>query len=449
MKTKQVQRWLVGLVSLVGLLWLSAVLTPLKAAAQDFNAGDFLTAAQVTNGPDFKPADTIDIQYKLDFGTQQLHQGDTVTIELPSNLKPKTVGDTFDVVDTDGTVIGVAKVTTDSQVVITLNEALEGKTNDKMVLNLATRYRDNDYGEKEVIFNDNFQSTINIVTNEANLSKKGTIQDNGTVKWTVLVNRRELEMKNLKISDTIGANQVMIKDVTVYNGEWSSNASYKRRDKLSDQAYTVNYSETGFDMTFNQTVNKLIVIDYYTKITDDSLTNSGYKFRNKAVMTWGGGTSGAPNSEQANGSVSSSNGNSGSGTGDEDGTETTEEPDDEDTGTIDTDDGFDEAVDPEPTPKPSPEPDKSTSSSSTVNSTSNSSSSAAITHPVSGSSATGKTSTAQATTTAATKTQQQPTKTKTLPQTNESTSDSHALQTLGLLVVSLTLGGGALLRHWY
>ena len=447
MKTKQVQRWLVGLVSLVGLLLLSAGLAPLKAAAQDFNAGDFLTAAQVTNGPDFKPADTIDIQYKLDFGTQQLHQGDTVTIELPSNLKAKTVGDTFDVVDTDGTVIGVAKVTTDSQVVITLNEALEGKTNDKMVLNLATRYRDNDYGEKEVIFNDNFQSTINIVTNEANLSKKGTIQDNGTVKWTVLVNRRELEMKNLKISDTIGANQVMIKDVTVYNGEWSSNASYKRRDKLSDQAYTVNYSETGFDMTFNQTVNKLIVIDYYTKITDDSLTNSGYKFRNKAVMTWGGGTSGAPNSEQANGSVSSSNGNSGSGTGDEDGTETTEEPDDENTGTIDTDDGFDEAVDPEPTPKPSPEPDKSTSSSSTVHSTSNSSS-AAITHPVSGSSATGKTSTAQVTTTAATKNKQQPVKVKTLPQTNESTSESHALQTLGLLVVRLTLGGGALLRHW-
>ncbi|MFC6181636.1 Ig-like domain-containing protein [Lactiplantibacillus daowaiensis] len=482
-RKQQVWRWLLGFVSLIGLLIMTQLVTPVKAAAANFDASNYITSAQVTNGPDFKPADTVDIQYKLDFGSQELKSGDTVTIPLPSNLKAKTVGDTFDVVDTDGTVVGTAEVF-DGEVVITMNSALEGKTNDKMTLNLATKYRGDDYGEKDVVFNDKNTSQINIVDNDANLSKKGTIQDNGTIKWTILVDRRELEMKNLKISDTIGDNQAMIKDITVYNGEWTSNSSYKRKNEISSSDYSVTYNDKGFDLAFNNTVSNLVVIDYYTEVTDKTLIDSGYKFRNKAIMTWGGGTSGGPNSEEANGKVSSSNGNSGSGSGDEN--ETTEEPDDGDTGTTDTDDGYDpeypdvdENTDSSSSSSSSSSSESSTSSSSSSSSSSTSStddknqavepstsSSSSIANSSSADSTSAKNDSNKAvkpatkTTSAKATKAAKPVATSTdaaravahnrqLPQTNESKVSHQTLSLLGSVLAVFTLGAGALVRHWF
>ncbi|MGY5247365.1 collagen binding domain-containing protein [Lactiplantibacillus plantarum] len=311
--------WLLGLVSFAILLLFSQ---PLGAqAATNYHAKDYTTAASVINGPDFKHADTIQIQYQMSFGDTAFKAGDTVTIDMPANLEPWTVGATFDVTDTEtGTVIGTGVVGGNGQVVLTMNSAIEGKTNVKIDVNLGMKYRYDDLGEQDVVFDTQDgqdTSVINMVANEANMSKKGTIdKENGTIKWTLLVDRREITMKNLSIADTIGDHQQMIKGIEVYNGEWSSANTYKRRDKLSDDAYQVNYSDNGFDLKFNDTVSNLVVIDYYTKITDTELIDQNYHFKNKAVMEWGGGTSGGKNSEEANGKVYEKVVNGGSGTGD-------------------------------------------------------------------------------------------------------------------------------------
>ncbi|KLD42180.1 collagen binding domain-containing protein [Lactiplantibacillus plantarum] len=311
--------WLLGLVSFAILLLFSQ---PLGAqAATNYHAKDYTTAASVINGPDFKHADTIQIQYQMSFGDTAFKAGDTVTIDMPANLEPRTVGATFDVTDAvTGTVIGTGVVGGDGQVVLTMNSAIEGKTNVKIDVNLGMKYRYDDLGEQDVVFDTQDgqdTSVINMVANEANMSKKGTIdKENGTIKWTLLVDRREITMKNLSIADTIGDHQQMIKGIEVYNGEWSSANTYKRRDKLSDDAYQVNYSDNGFDLKFNDTVSNLVVIDYYTKITDTELIDQNYHFKNKAVMEWGGGTSGGKNSEEANGKVYEKVVNGESGTGD-------------------------------------------------------------------------------------------------------------------------------------
>ncbi|MEQ6365945.1 collagen binding domain-containing protein [Lactiplantibacillus plantarum] len=311
--------WLLGLVSFAILLLFSQ---PLGAqAATNYHAKDYTTAASVINGPDFKHADTIQIQYQMSFGDTAFKAGDTVTIDMPANLEPRTVGATFDVTDTEtGTVIGTGVVGGNGQVVLTMNSAIEGKTNVKIDVNLGMKYRYDDLGEQDVVFDTQDgqdTSVINMVANEANMSKKGTIdKENGTIKWTLLVDRREITMKNLSIADTIGDHQQMIKGIEVYNGEWSSANTYKRRDKLSDDAYQVNYSDNGFDLKFNDTVSNLVVIDYYTKITDTELIDQNYHFKNKAVMEWGGDTSGGKNSEEANGKVYEKVVNGGSGTGD-------------------------------------------------------------------------------------------------------------------------------------
>ncbi|ARO07442.1 collagen binding domain-containing protein [Lactiplantibacillus plantarum] len=311
--------WLLGLVSFAILLLFSQPLG--GQAATNYHAKDYTTAASVINGPDFKHADTIQIQYQMSFGDTAFKAGDTVTIDMPANLEPRTVGATFDVTDAEtGTVIGTGVVGGDGQVVLTMNSAIEGKTNVKIDVNLGMKYRYDDLGEQDVVFDTQDgqdTSVINMVANEANMSKKGTIdKENGTIKWTLLVDRREITMKNLSIADTIGDHQQMIKGIEVYNGEWSSANTYKRRDKLSDDAYQVNYSDNGFDLKLNDTVSNLVVIDYYTKITDTELIDQNYHFKNKAVMEWGGGTSGGKNSEEANGKVYEKVVNGGSGTGD-------------------------------------------------------------------------------------------------------------------------------------
>ncbi|MBX6948421.1 collagen binding domain-containing protein [Levilactobacillus brevis] len=293
-KIHQGWRILIGLIGLLGILIISQWAVPAQAAT-NYNGANFTTAAKVTNGPDFKHADTIDIQYHLDFGTTPLHNGDTITLDFPENLRGKTPGDTFDVTDESGEVIGKA-VASDTGVVITMNDALEEKINAKLTLNLATKYRYDDTGEKDVVFplenNGSSTSTINMVANEANLSKNGTIQDDGTIKWTILVNRKNLHLKNVEISDTIGDHQEMIHGVTVSKAYWTSATGYKReKPAMTADDYQVTYHDQGFDLTFNDDLDQMVAIDYYTKITDPSLIDSGYKFRNNAEMTWGGGTS--------------------------------------------------------------------------------------------------------------------------------------------------------------
>ena len=548
--------WLLGLVSFAILLLFSQ---PLGAqAATNYHAKDYTTAASVINGPDFKHADTIQIQYQMSFGDTAFKAGDTVTIDMPANLEPRTVGATFDVTDAvTGTVIGTGVVGGDGQVVLTMNSAIEGKTNVKIDVNLGMKYRYDDLGEQDVVFDTQDgqdTSVINMVANEANMSKKGTIdKENGTIKWTLLVDRREITMKNLSIADTIGDHQQMIKGIEVYNGEWSSANTYKRRDKLSDDAYQVNYSDNGFDLKFNDTVSNLVVIDYYTKITDTELIDQNYHFKNKAVMEWGGGTSGGKNSEEANGKVYEKVVNGGSGTGDlssssssnssssnnssdvdsssddsssesssavdsssdhsssesssvvdsssdhsssesssavdsssdhsgsesssdvntssESSDNTTTEPDnghqtgdiedpedntavypdiDEDTGTIDVDGGFDSNYDGSTT-------SNSTNSSKPLKDSTSSVFTITPANTTTGQDGADQTPAADTKKSSAKTTVSEsdaltpstPNQVAKLPQTNEAKMDSQALRSVGILLGVLTLGAGALIRHWF
>ena len=550
--------WLLGLVSFALLFILSQAMP--AQAATNYDAKDYTTSASVLNGPDYKHADTVQIEYNLAFGDKALHAGDTITVDLPENLRAKTVGDVFDVTDEEtGQVIGTGKVTSDGKVVLTMNENVEGKTNTEIQLNLATKYRYEDTGEKDVVFNlengGSSNSVINIVSNEANLSKKGTMDvENGRIKWTILVNRQELEMEGLSISDTIGDKQTMIEGVEVYNGKWSSQTTYKRADKISEDAYNVKYTDNGFNLDFNDKVNNLIVIDYYTKVTEPELMNSGYHFKNQALMEWGGGTNGDRSKEEANGKVYDKNENSGSGGGTSSSSSSsssisssssstsssssssvssssssasssssssvssssssassssassssassvssssssasssssssvssssssdsssnsssdnsasssssnvTSTPDENSNsnGGTDTDTSVTEPDNPEDNTDPNPDIDEDTGTidvdggfeNGTGAATSSSSQSVASQAPAQSSStpATKKSSAKTTVTQADAATPATQTRGK-LPQTSESAVDSHALRSVGILLAVLTLGGSALIRHWF
>lgn len=218
-KKYKVVQWLLLLVAtVVVVFWGQAQLT---AQAATIDGSQYLTTAKVTNGPDFKVSDTVNIQYHLEFGDLALHNQDVISVPLPDNLKSSR-DDTFNVTAPDGTVIGVGKVTKGGdKVEVTLNEKVEGLKDKEMTLNLATKYNGTATGEQPVNFPNDHHDVINIVPDLANISKKGTIQeDTNQVKWTVLVNRQPIEMKNLTVKDKIGDNQTMIPGLTITEAHW-------------------------------------------------------------------------------------------------------------------------------------------------------------------------------------------------------------------------------------
>ncbi|MCW3779352.1 collagen binding domain-containing protein [Levilactobacillus namurensis] len=327
-KKYKVVQWLLLLVAtVVVVFWGQAQLT---AQAATIDGSQYLTTAKVTNGPDFKVSDTVNIQYHLEFGDLALHNQDVISVPLPDNLKSSR-DDTFNVTAPDGTVIGVGKVTKGGdKVEVTLNEKVEGLKDKEMTLNLATKYNGTATGEQPVNFPNDHHDVINIVPDLANISKKGTIQeDTNQVKWTVLVNRQPIEMKNLTVKDKIGDNQTMIPGLTITEAHWRDDVvggTYVRETTplVEGQDYTVTYTSDGFTVKFNDTVTEMYAIDYYTSIDDPSVVQDGYVFRNKADLTWGAGTNGGTNKESANGKVSTSSKNTGSGNGNAGGTDVDE-----------------------------------------------------------------------------------------------------------------------------
>jgi len=279
----------------------------------------YVDKAYVSNGPDFSHASTIKVHYDLSFPDVTLAEGDTIQIQLPSELKTASEGETFDVMDDTGAVIGTG-VVTGGVITVTVNANGAGKTDASMHLDIATKYAGTTDGEQTIKFPSNDESgydssVINIIPNPDPISKKGTIQDDGTIKWTILVNRSEVEMSNVKISDTVGDNQSMIEGITVSYGTWNSANSYKRGQQMTSNDYNVAYRDNGFDFKFNNNIDQLMIIDYYTTIDDMELVPSGYKFKNAATMSWGtNGNGGGPIT--ITGSTSSS-GSSGSGSGNE------------------------------------------------------------------------------------------------------------------------------------
>ncbi|HIW71318.1 MAG TPA: hypothetical protein H9875_01695 [Candidatus Levilactobacillus faecigallinarum] len=354
---RSVIKWLIMLVSMVAMVFLGQQQVTAQAATID--GSSYVTSAKVLNGPNFKVNSTINVEYHLEFGDTPLHSGDVISIPLPDNLK-SSKSDTFNVTGPDGkTVIGTATVAKGGNTIeVTLNEKAEGLTDKVLDLKIATKYNDKKFGEQPVNFPNNITDQINIEPDLDNMTKKGTIQDDNTIKWSVVVNRQNLTMKNLEIADTIGPKQTMVPPVKVSEAYWVDDivgGTYIRENTpVSADDYTVTYSDSGFNLKFKKPVEQMVVIDYTTKITDTSVIDDGYVFTNDAQMKWGAGTNGGPNLDNASGKVSTTSKNEGSGNGnagnngDTDVDENNEGKDDEDDINVEPDVNGD--LDPDGTP---------------------------------------------------------------------------------------------------
>ena len=292
---------------------------------------EFITSGTITNGPNFSYASNVNVRYDWAVPNDvHIAANDQMKIQLPDALRVSKES-TFPLLADDGTELGTVDVKTDGTMVVTFNETaatlsdLQGTITFSTKLNAATV----GLGEQNVPFETNngtLTSPVIVSPSTNNLSKKGsfTTDNNGNpaLKWTILVNRNELPMENVKVSDIItDADQQLVPDsITVSNGHWTdpiTQASYKRDETLTAGTdYTVSVTGDSFETTFAKLDSQMVVIDYLTTFKDPAVASDGSSiFRNTATMSWGTNGSGT-NTEKATASVKQTAG-SGTGSGSE------------------------------------------------------------------------------------------------------------------------------------
>ncbi|MCF6161399.1 MAG: Ig-like domain-containing protein [Furfurilactobacillus sp.] len=292
---------------------------------------EFITSGTITNGPNFSYASNVNVRYDWAVPNDvHIAANDQMKIQLPDALRVSKES-TFPLLADDGTELGTVDVKTDGTMVVTFNETaatlsdLHGTITFSTKLNAATV----GLGEQNVPFETNngtLTSPVIVSPSTNNLSKKGsfTTDNNGNpaIKWTILVNRNELPMENVKVSDIItDADQQLVPDsITVSNGHWTdpiTQASYKRDETLTAGTdYTVSVTGDSFETTFAKLDSQMVVIDYLTTFKDPAVASDGSSiFRNTATMSWGTNGSGT-NTEKATASVKQTAG-SGTGSGSE------------------------------------------------------------------------------------------------------------------------------------
>ncbi|QFR66924.1 Ig-like domain-containing protein [Furfurilactobacillus rossiae] len=293
---------------------------------------EFITSGAITNGPNFSYASNVNVRYDWAVPSDvHIAANDQMKIQLPDALRVSKES-TFPLLADDGTELGTVDVKTDGTMVVTFNETAATLTNLHGTITFSTKLNAATVGlgEQNVPFETNngtLTSPVIVSPSTNNLSKKGsfTTDSNGNpaIKWTILVNRNELPMENVKVSDIItDAGQQLVPDsITVSNGHWTdptTQASYKRDETLTAGTdYTVSVTGDSFETTFAKLDSQMVVIDYLTTFKDPAVASDGSSiFKNTATMTWGGSNGNGANSEKATASVKQTAG-SGTGSGSE------------------------------------------------------------------------------------------------------------------------------------
>lgn len=226
-------------------------------AATNYTNTDMITNTTITNngpGKEFSMGGSVNLQYDYDSTGQNLQNGDTLTIAVPSPLAVTPNNTPFNVVGDNGEIIGTAILNESNKIVVTFSENVEELENVKGTLSInngvnVDRNKAN-VGANEIDFstkNGIQQDTIQVKASDKNISKKGVFgtdaEGNEIVTWTILANRNELNFGTLNVFDTITDPNLeyVAGSVVVQEATWKDKESgtYKRGDTVSSSNYTL------------------------------------------------------------------------------------------------------------------------------------------------------------------------------------------------------------------
>lgn len=211
----KVKLFLLTLVAMVGLAVPAlAATSPVATTITEFSLTNLNKEAitRVNTNSDFY----IKVKWKVTQEDADVHSGDYLELELPTQLKfPSTEGTSFPIYAPDGAEMGTANVTAGNpgRVRITFNDWVENKSDIRGTLWLAAHMKaDTPVGDQKlsvVDLNTHFSSNINIsaftdgeLTDE-NIAKWGVKTDHNTVLWKVRLNNAGTTLHNVNLTDTI------------------------------------------------------------------------------------------------------------------------------------------------------------------------------------------------------------------------------------------------------
>lgn len=211
----KVKLFLLTLVAMVGLAVPAlAATSPVATTITEFSLTNLNKEAitRVNTNSDFY----IKVKWKVTQEDADVHSGDYLELELPTQLKfPSTEGTSFPIYAPDGAEMGTANVTAGNpgRVRITFNDWVENKSDIRGTLWLAAHMKaGTPVGDQKlsvIDLNTHFSSDLNIsaftdgeLTDE-NIAKWGVKTDHNTVLWKVRLNNAGTTLHNVNLTDTI------------------------------------------------------------------------------------------------------------------------------------------------------------------------------------------------------------------------------------------------------
>lgn len=211
----KVKLFLLTLVAMVGLAVPAlAATSPVATTITEFSLTNLNKEAitRVNTNSDFY----IKVKWKVTQEDADVHNGDYLELELPTQLKfPSTEGTSFPIYAPDGAEMGTANVTAGNpgRVRITFNGWVENKSDIRGTLWLAAHMKAGtpvgDQTLSVIDSNTHFSSDIHISAftdgelTEENIAKWGVKTDHNTVLWKVRLNNAGTTLHNVNLTDTI------------------------------------------------------------------------------------------------------------------------------------------------------------------------------------------------------------------------------------------------------
>lgn len=212
---RTVKLFVLTLVAMVGLAVPAlAATSPVATTITEFSLTNLNKEAitRVNTNSDFY----IKVKWKVTQEGADVHSGDYLELELPTQLKfPSTEGTSFPIYAPDGAEMGTANVTAGNpgRVRITFNDWVENKSDIRGTLWLAAHMKaGTPVGDQKlsvIDLNTHFSSDLNIsaftdgeLTDE-NIAKWGVKTDHNTVLWKVRLNNAGTTLHNVNLTDTI------------------------------------------------------------------------------------------------------------------------------------------------------------------------------------------------------------------------------------------------------
>ena len=377
----KVKLFLLTLVAMVGLAVPAlATTSPVATTITEFSLTNLNKEAitRVNTNSDFY----IKVKWKVTQEDADVHNGDYLELELPTQLKfPSTEGTSFPIYAPDGAEMGTANVTAGNpgRVRITFNDWVENKSDIRGTLWLAAHMKAGtpvgDQTLSVIDLNTHFSSDLHIsaftdgeLTDE-NIAKWGVKTDHNTVLWKVRLNNAGTTLHNVNLTDTIENSSTYVPgSFRIYRVMMDSKGNVLPTPgwvKITDSTAKPVITEDGHSFTWDLSAlpfdeNNMYWIEYETTFSDhidNSITLTSTERTRSSAWSYvaansGGRGNGTENpSDPANPETPGNTDNGNTENPGDDGDNHNPNPDNPVTPV-----NPDEPVNPQPQPTPEPEP---------------------------------------------------------------------------------------------